>query len=123
MANPQGIVTMPWDLNKYFGKKPTLPSETISSRLYSRRHPSLPSPLFTIPQDIFKNLLDRMTKGDAFRLSLTCKSFMWHPVILKAIFREPISSGEIELWYRQLPDFGTNPKMMVGPSVTSGINK
>ena len=76
------------------------------------------SRLFTIPQDVLENLLRRMTKRDAFRLSQTCKSFMWHPALLKAIFHEPISISEIQSWYGQLPD----TKMVMGPPVTWGIN-
>ena len=47
---------------------------------------------------------------------------MWHPVILKRLFHEPISSGEIDLWYQQLPPFTRNSKTLMGPHVTSGIN-
>lgn len=75
-----------------------------------------------MPLDILEHLLDLMTKADAFRLSQTCKTFMWHPIVLKAIFHEPISLREIELWYRQLPDCGMNTKLMMGPPVTWGIN-
>ena len=88
----------------------------------SRPDRSLPSRLFTIPLDILEHLLDLMTKRDAFQLSQTCKTFMWHPVVLKAIFHEPISLTEIQLWYRQLPDCGMNTKLMMGPPITRGIN-
>ena len=61
--------------------------------------PSLPSRLFTIPLDILKHVLDRLTKGDSFRLAHTCKSFMGNPAVLGAIFREPISIAELAEWY------------------------
>ena len=114
----QNIVTMPWDLDRYYGNT-RLPSKILfSTKLFS----SLPSPLFTVPLDILEHLLDQMTKKDAFRLSQTCKTFMWHPIVLKAIFYEPISIGEISSWYRNLPDYGMDTELMMGPPVTWGIN-
>ncbi|KAL9136702.1 MAG: hypothetical protein Q9175_002101 [Cornicularia normoerica] len=118
----QGTVTMPWDLDRFYGKNANLPSKTTFSRLETRLIPSFSSRLFTLPLDILEYLLDRLKKRDAFRLSQTCKTFMWHPVVLKAIFHEPISTREIENWYDHLPDRVMNTKMMVGPPVTWGIN-
>ena len=119
---PQFIVTMPWDLDRFHSENTELPIKTMFSRLETRPDPSSPSRLFTIPLDILEHLLGRLKKRDAFRLAQTCKTFMWHPIVLKAIFYEPISTKEIASWYRQLPDCGMNTKMMMGPPVTWGIN-
>ncbi|CAF9941534.1 MAG: hypothetical protein ALECFALPRED_009176 [Alectoria fallacina] len=117
----QDTVSMPWNLDRFHGKNTKLP-KNIFWRLETRPNPTFPSRLFTMPLDILEHLLDRMTKRDAFQLSQTCKNFMWHPIVLKAIFSEPISIAEIGKWYRHLPDCGMNTKMMVGPPVTWGIN-
>lgn len=118
----QNILTMPWDVDRYCGKKTNLPRENMFSSLETRPKPSFPSRLFTIPLDVIEHILDRMTKKEAFRLSQTCKDLMQHPVVLRAIFHEPISLAEIEEWYHQLPDCGMNTKTMMGPPVLWGIN-
>ena len=118
----QGTVTMPWDLDRYHGKNAKLPRMITFWGTETRPNPSFPSRLFTISLDILEHLLDQLTKRDAFQLSQTCKTFMRHPVVLKAIFHEPISIAEIESWYRRLPSGGMNAKMMMGPPITWGIN-
>ncbi|CAF9929189.1 hypothetical protein IMSHALPRED_007844 [Imshaugia aleurites] len=118
----EGAVTMPWDLDRYYGKSTKLPNETFLSKLRTRTDPSIPSCLFTIPMDVLEHLLDKITKRDAFRLSQTCKTFMRHPAILKAIFYEPISIKEIISWYQQLPHCDMGIESMAGPPVTWGIN-
>ena len=113
---------MPWDVDRYLGNNADLPRKTIFSNLGPLPDPSLPSRLFRIPLDILQYFLERLTKQDAFRLSQTCKTFMWHPLVLKAICNEPISIPEIEKWYGDLPDCGMNKSLMRGPPVTWGIN-
>ena len=107
---------MPWDLDRFHGKNADLPHKTMFPRLETRPDPYSPSRLFTIPLDILEHLLNQLKKRDAFRLAQTCKTFMWHPVVLKTIFHEPISTKEIASWEGQLPDY------MMGPPVTWGIN-
>lgn len=117
-----GILNMPWDVDRHLTKNTDLPRKTIFSKSKPISDPLLPSRLFTIPLDILEHLLDRLTKKDAFRLSQTCRTFMWHPVVLKAVFYEPISLAEIEDWYRESPDGEIDKELTMGPPITRGIN-
>ena len=121
-SSQQVILTMPWDIDRYHSKSTDMPKKTTSSYLNTTKDPPLSSNLFSIPRDILEHVLDRMTKKDAFRLSQTCKTFMGHFSVLKAIFHVPISLQEIDTWYRDLPDCRMDKKLTVGPPVTWAIN-
>ena len=116
----QGVVTMPWDVDRWLGREADLPKNTMSSKSTTTPEPSPPSRLFTIPLDILSIILDGMKKKDAFRLPQTCRHFMRNPAVLRAIFHEPISIAEIREWYRTWPD-GKMDKI-TGPPVRRGIN-
>ena len=111
------IVTMPWDLDRFHGKNAKLQRKITCSRLETR-----PSRLFTIPLDILENLLDRLTRRDAFQLSRTCKTLISHLSVLKAIFCESISLPDLQNWYRHLHSSGLKTNKMMGPPVTWGIS-
>ena len=111
------IVTMPWDVDRFYGKDAKMQSKITCSRLEPK-----PSRLFTIPLDIFENLLDRLTRRDAFQLSRTCKTLRSHPSILKAIFYQPISLQDLQNWYRHLHCPSLKTKKMMGPQVSWGIS-
>ena len=112
---------MPWDLDRFYGRAQGPPSDIMFSKLKTKTQPDLPSRLFTIPLDVLGLFLERLTKQDAFRLSQTCKAFMRHRLVLKAIFYEPISKKEVGDWYRQLPNYLLGIMGLQGPPVTCGI--
>ena len=116
----QGILAMPWDVDRHLGRSAELPKDTVSFNSKSTPDPSLPSPLFRISMDILEAILDRMTKKDVFHLSQTCKDFIQNPAILKKLFYRPISVEDILHWYGDLSGDGLNNIMV--PPVTWGIN-
>ena len=120
---------MPWDVDIWLGGNADLRKDRVSLDLKTTSILLAPSPssrLFTIPQEILINVLDRLTKKDAFQLSQTCKSFMQSSAVMEAVFREPISLGEINKWYGHLDDYEKEKnyrlEKVVGPPITWGIN-